>query len=174
MLLLLRAYQPLPPSTRPIVIPIFVNAIFPYELNNAYATVPQSSTVCIPSGTYSLIILNVTIMETGGPQYDRAFYIFANGVPVFWGGSTQEILNSSAWSDLTIFENMLSGSCITFKALLPNWIVPSIGVTGYYIVNVTLYLYPGPEPNGLPNYFIPIAPNSYGVSLIGLIHSMIR
>jgi len=161
------AYQPLPPSVKPIVIPVFVNAVFPYELNNAYATVPQSNTVCIPQGTYSLIVLNVTITETGGPQYDRAFYIFANGVPVFWG-STQEILNSTAWSDLTIFENMLSGSCVTFKALLPNWIVPSIGVTGYYIVNVTLYLYPGPEPSGLPNYFIPIAPNSYGVSLIGL------
>jgi hypothetical protein len=160
------AYQPLPPG-KPMVIPIITNAVFPYDLNNAYAVAPQNATVCIPPGSYSMIILNVTITETGGPQYDRALYIFANGVPVFWG-STQEILNSTAWSDLTIFENMLVGSCVKFQVILPNWIVPSIGVTGYYILNATLYLYKGPAPPNLPNYFIPIAPNAYGVSLIGL------
>jgi hypothetical protein len=67
---------------------------------------------------------------------------------VFWG-STQEILNSTAWSDLTIFENMLVGSCVRFQVILPNWIVPSIGVTGYYILNATLYLYKGPAPPNL-------------------------
>lgn len=160
------AYQPLPPG-KPIVIAVLTNAVFPYKLSNNYATVPQNATVCIPPGTYSMILLNVTITETGGPQYDRAFYIFANGIPVFWG-STQEILNSTAWSDLTLFENMLAGNCVIFRAILPNWIVPSIGITGYYVVNITLYLYKGPEPSNLPNYFIPIAPNAYGVSLIGL------
>ncbi|PLC68179.1 hypothetical protein B7L70_04920 [Vulcanisaeta sp. EB80] len=70
-----------------MVIPILTNAVFPYDLNNAYATIPQNATVCIPPGSYSMIILNVTITKTGGPQYDRALYIFANGVPVFWGST---------------------------------------------------------------------------------------
>ena len=75
-----------------MVIPILINAVFPYKLNNAYAVAPQNATVCIPPGSYSMIVLNVTITEAGGPQYDRPLYIFANGVPMFWelnAGNTQ-------------------------------------------------------------------------------------
>ncbi|WP_204264975.1 hypothetical protein, partial [Escherichia coli] len=47
----------------------------------------------VPKGNYSMEILNVSIAESNGAQYDRPVYIFANGVPIFWG-STQEFFNS--------------------------------------------------------------------------------
>jgi len=43
-----------------------------------------------------------TSFKYGGAQYDRPVYVFADGVPIFWG-STQEIYNSTAASDVTLY-----------------------------------------------------------------------
>lgn len=140
---------------------IVTNALFASS-----GIVPVTTTVSIPSGDYSFILVNVTIRETGGPQYDRPIYVFANGIPLFWG-STQEIFNSTATVDVTYFENLLQGN-VTFQIVLINYLAPWIGITGVYYVNATLYLYPGNRPAGLPNYFIPLFLNQYGVSLVRL------
>lgn len=113
-----------------------------------------------------MVLLNVSVRETDGAQFDRAAYVFANGVPVFWG-STQEILNSTAEADLTLFENLLKGN-VTFQIVIPNYIDKSINITGIYEVNATLYLYPGAKPEGLPNDFIPLFVNSMNYSYVVL------
>jgi len=156
-----QAFQMKPPSTTPMAVPVAVNAIF----NNS-GVIPKVFTVNVPVGNYSLVILNASIRETGGPQYDRAFYIFANGIPLLWG-STQEILNSTAQADVTYYQKLLEGT-VTFQVVLTNYIAPRIGITGYYLVNVTLYLYPGNPIPGLPNYFIPLFVNRFGYSAVAL------
>lgn len=155
------AFQMKSPSTTPVVIPIAVNATF-----KSTGIVPKNFIVNIPKGNYSLAILNVTIRETGGPQYDRAFYVFANGIPLLWG-STQEIYNSTAQADVTYYLNLLQGS-VNFQVVLTNYLAPQFGITGYYIVNVTLYLYSGTPMPGLPNYFIPLYLNPFNYSMATL------
>ncbi|MEM1627066.1 MAG: peptide-N4-asparagine amidase [Sulfolobaceae archaeon] len=145
----------------PIVVKIASNLVF----NNS-GIVPKTVTVNIPEGNYSLMVLNVSIREYGGRQYDRPVYIFANGVPIFWG-STQEIHNSSAQSDVTIFENLLKGN-VTFQIVLVNYYAPRVGITGVYSMNVTLLLYPGQKPKGLPNEYIPLFLNIYNYSRVVL------
>ena len=151
------AFRYVPPNVTPIVVKVATMAPF----YNSSLT-PYNATVDIPPGNYSLILMQVSVNESGGIQYDRALYIYANGTPVFWG-STQEILNSTAYVDLTLFENLLQGP-VKFQIVLPNWIVPKLGINGHYNVNVTLYLYPGPRPQGLPNKFIPLFLNNFGYS----------
>ncbi|MEM4042085.1 MAG: peptide-N4-asparagine amidase [Saccharolobus sp.] len=153
------AYQIHPPNVTPIKVPIATNAIF----NNS-GLKPYIVTVNIPRGNYSMEILNVSIYESNGAQYDRPVYIFANGVPIFWG-STQELLNSNASTDVTMFENLLQGN-VTFQLVLENFYDAKIGITGIYKMNVTLYLYPGTPPKGLPNYFIPLFLSKYNYSYI--------
>ncbi|WP_292319889.1 peptide-N4-asparagine amidase [Caldisphaera sp.] len=151
------AFNIMPPNVTPVVINVAKNAYF-----GESGMRPYTEIVNIPKGNYSLILMNVSISEHNGTQYDRAFYIFANGTPIFWG-STQEILNSTSEADLTLFEKLLSGP-VEFQIVLPNYIAPKIGITGYYLVNVTLYLYNGTPPNNLPNYFIPLFTNNFGYS----------
>jgi hypothetical protein len=148
-------------NTTPIIVKVASNLVF----NNS-GIVPKTITVNIPEGNYSVILLNVSIREYGGRQYDRPVYIFANGVPIFWG-STQEIYNSSAQTDVTIFENLLKGN-VTFQIVLVNYYAPRVGITGVYSMNVTLLLYPGQKPKGLPNEFIPLFVNKFNYSRIVL------
>ncbi len=127
---------------------------------------PITKEVEIPSGNYSQEILNVSISEFNGTQYDRQVYIFADGVPIFWG-STQEIHNSTAESRVTDFENLLKGN-VTFQMVIENFYDAKVNITGLYEMNVTLYLYPGSPPTGLPNMFIPLFNSSYNYSYVVL------
>ncbi|MDT7901718.1 MAG: peptide-N4-asparagine amidase [Acidianus sp.] len=147
------AYHIVPPNVTPIVVTIAKNLLF-----NDTGLKPYYERVYIPPGNYSLEILNVTIREFNGTQYDRCAYVYANGIPIFWG-STQEINNSTAEADVTLFENLLQGN-VTFELVIQNYYDAKIGITGLYEMNVTLYLYPGQKPQGLPNGFIPIFVNA--------------
>jgi hypothetical protein len=155
------AYQPKLPSVKPDVVVIANNVVF----NNTGPT-PYTVSVIIPDVNYSLGVLNVSIREYGGAQYDRPVYVFADGVPIFWG-STQEIYNSTAASDVTLYENMLRGN-VTFQIVVVNYYDASVGITGVYAVNVSLYLYPGAPPAGLPTEFIPLWVNPLGYSAVTL------
>ncbi|BCU67016.1 hypothetical protein HS7_04530 [Sulfolobales archaeon HS-7] len=155
------AYKTVPPNVTPKVVVVAKNVSFPVISKNP--AIPYNVSVTIPSGTYSYILMNVSVSETNGTQYDRQFDIFLDGVPIFWG-STQEINNSTASVDMTEFENLLLQNA-TFEIFLPAYQDFKIGVTGIYLVNVTLYLYPGAVPPGLPNYFVPL-PGAFGVSLL--------
>ncbi|MCQ4345569.1 MAG: peptide-N4-asparagine amidase [Sulfolobaceae archaeon] len=137
------------PNATPITITVASDVVF----NNTGLT-PYNATVYVPPGNYSLILLNVSVNETGGSQFDRTIYIYANNITVFWG-STQEILNSTAEVDLTLLENFLRGN-VTFKIVLPNYYDKQLNVTGVYEVTVKLLLYPGKAPSNLPTYVIPL------------------
>ena len=113
--------------------------------NASFATTgytPQIFTVDIPPGKYGRAILNVSMRLTDR-QYDRIFWIFANGIPIYWGSTVQR-LNSTAEADVTLFLNLFKGR-VNFSIVLPNWVVPNL-VPGVFLVNVTLYLYPGETP----------------------------
>ncbi|AWR98179.1 glycopeptidase [Acidianus sulfidivorans JP7] len=146
------AYHILPPNETPVIVHVATNLLF-----NDTGLKPYYLHVNIPEGNYSLELMNVSIREFNGTQYDRQAYIFVNGVPIFWG-STQEIQNSTAEVDVTMFENLLQGN-VTFEPVIQNYYDAKIGITGLYELNITLYLYPGPKPEGLPNGFIPLFVN---------------
>jgi hypothetical protein len=137
------------PNVTPITITVASDVVF-----NDTGLTPYNATVYVPPGNYSLILLNVSVNETGGNQFDRTIYIYANNITVFWG-STQEILNSTAEVDLTLLENFLKGN-VTFKIVLPNYYDKQLNITGVYKVTVKLLLYPGKAPSNLPTYVIPL------------------
>uniref|UniRef100_A0A2U9IDS4 Glycopeptidase n=1 Tax=Acidianus brierleyi TaxID=41673 RepID=A0A2U9IDS4_9CREN len=146
------AYHIIPPNVTPLVIHVATNLLF-----NDTGLRPFYIKTYIPPGNYSMELLNVSIKEFNGTQYDRQAYIFVNGVPIFWG-STQEINNSTAEADVTMFENLLKGN-VTFEPVIQNYYDAKVGITGLYELNITLYLYPGTPPKGLPNEFIPLFVN---------------
>ncbi|MEW9492532.1 MAG: peptide-N4-asparagine amidase, partial [Candidatus Aramenus sulfurataquae] len=147
------AYHLQPPNVTPVKVVIAKDLIF-----NDTGLKPYYLHVYVPPGNYSTEILNVTIKEFNGTQYDRPVYVFADGVPIFWG-STQEINNSTAEADVTVFENLLRGN-VTFEAVIQNYYDAKVNITGLYELNMTLYLYPGAQPKGLPNAFIPLFVNA--------------
>lgn len=150
-------FKPLPPrGVEPVVIKIAENIRF---ATSGYT--PISILAKIPSGSYSRAILNVSLMVTDR-QYDRILWIFANGVPIWWGSTIQR-LNSTAEADVTLFLNLFRGD-VNFSIVLPNWVVPNL-VPGEFIVNVTLYLYPGPTPKWVPTDYIPLFRDANGNSL---------
>ncbi|MFP3320092.1 MAG: peptide-N4-asparagine amidase [Acidilobus sp.] len=155
-----QAFRYISPNETPEVIWIAKDIVF----NNT--GLPYNATVYVPPGNYSLMLLNLSIREAGGPQYDRIVEVFANGTPLLWG-STQEILNSTTAVDVTFFENLLRGP-VRFQLLLPNYYAPSIHITGYYEANLTLLLYNGTPPAGLPNVFMPLFVNKVGYSTVSL------
>ncbi|MGC9072096.1 MAG: peptide-N4-asparagine amidase [Acidilobus sp.] len=143
------AFRIVPPNETPTTIWVAKDVVFNHTMGTTHAF-----TVNVPPGNYSLILLNVSVRELGGAAYDVVVHIFANGTPIFWG-STQEILNSTAIADVTFFENLLQGP-VDFQVTIPTIYNPSIGVRGYYIANVSLLLYNGSPPPGLPNKFEPL------------------
>lgn len=150
-------FKPLPPAgVEPVVVKIAENASFATT-----GFTPQVFTVEIPPGSYSRAILNVSMRLTDR-QYDRIFWVFANGIPIYWGSTVQR-LNSTAEADVTLFLNLFRGR-VNFSIVLPNWVVPGL-VPGVFLVNVTLYLYPGPTPAWVPTDYIPLWRDSYGNSL---------
>ena len=146
------AVRYLPPNETPVTVTVAKNLVF-----NDTAWKPYYLNVHIPNGSYSFILMNVSVKEENGTQFDRPFYIFVNSIPVFWG-STQEIQNSSASVDLTMFENLLHGN-VTFEPVLVNFYDAKVNITGLYLVNITLSLYPGQALSNLPNEFIPLFVN---------------
>jgi hypothetical protein len=151
-------FKPLPPrNATPIAIPIAINMSFE---NTGFT--PKSIVVSIPPRSYSMAVLNVSMAVTGR-QFDRIFWIFANGIPIYWGSTVQR-LNSTAEADVTLFLNLFRGD-VNFSIVLTNWLAPSIGITGVFLVNVTLYLYPGPTPSWIPDRYIHIFRDANGNSI---------
>jgi len=151
-------YKPLPlRGVSPTVVPIATNMSFE---NTGFT--PKSVVVTIPPGSYSMAILNVSMSVTGR-QFDRIFWIFANGIPIYWGSTVQR-LNSTAETDVTLFLKLFRGP-VNFSIVLTNWLAPSIGITGVFLVNITLYLYPGETPSWVPDAYVPIFRDPNGNSL---------
>ncbi|MET1159768.1 MAG: peptide-N4-asparagine amidase, partial [Thermoprotei archaeon] len=140
------------PDVEPVEVPIAVNEEFA-------AWKPKEFNVTIPEGEWSRILLRVdgSLYDPvyGRPvQYDRVLWIYVNDVPVFWG-STPQRYNWTVTSDVTMFYSLFKGQ-VRVEVWLPNVIAPQIGVTGRFLVNITLLLYPGDKPDNLPDMIIPL------------------
>ncbi|MCD6196294.1 MAG: hypothetical protein J7J82_05875 [Staphylothermus sp.] len=140
------------PSTKPVEVKVIVNGEFAEWK-------PKVVSVVIPDGEWSKILLRVDgrlydPVYHRPVQYDRVLWIYANNVPIFWG-STPQRYNWTVTADVTLFYSLFKGN-VTFEIWLPNVIAPSIGVTGRFLLNVTLLLYPGEKPANLPDTIIPL------------------
>lgn len=141
-----------PPNETPITVTVVENQTFPFNPKDPAQL--YNATVRIPKGNFSFALLNVSVEELNGTQFDRQFDIFLNGVPVLWG-STQEVRNSTTTVGLTEFLNMLHGN-VTFQFFLPAYQSKSLNITGIYTVTANLLLYNGTAPAYIPNYMIPL------------------
>ncbi|MCD6300753.1 MAG: hypothetical protein J7L82_01625 [Staphylothermus sp.] len=140
------------PSTEPVEVNVLVNGEFA-------AWKPVTVWAVIPEGEWSKILLRVDgklydPVYNNPIQYDRVLWIYANDVPILWG-STPQRYNWTVTTDVTLFYSLFKGN-VTFEIWLPNVIAPSIGVTGRFLLNVTLLLYPGEKPANLPDVIIPL------------------
>ena len=144
---------PLPlPDAEPVEVPVAVNEEF-------IEWAPKRVNITIPGGEWSRIMLKIEgrLYDPvyGRPvQYDRVLWIYVNDVPVFWG-STPQRYNWTVTADVTIFYSLFKGQ-VEVEIWLPNVIAPSIGVTGRFLLNVTLLFYPGEKPENLPDLVLPL------------------
>ena len=74
-----QAFRYVPPNETPEVIWIAKDVIF----NNT--GLPYNATAYVPPGNYSLMLLNLSIREAGGPQYDRVVEVFRQRDPLALG-----------------------------------------------------------------------------------------
>jgi len=151
------------PHITPQPIRIFTNVASNDITKSNYPPIITSKIVNLPSGTYSKILLRVDVeLKSAIPgrlasNYDRALWIFIDGVPLLIGTTAQRY-NYAVITDVTYLYPLLLGKHnITF--ILPNYVIPSLGLTGYFIANVTLLYYPG-QPSNPSTDIIPLWTNN--------------
>lgn len=151
------------PHITPQPIRIFTNVASNDITKSNYPPIITSKIVNLPSGTYSKILLRVDVeLKSAIPgrlasNYDRALWIFIDGVPLLIGTTAQRY-NYAVITDVTYLYPLLLGKHnITF--ILPNYVIPRLGLTGYFIANVTLLYYPG-QPSNPPTDIIPLWTNN--------------
>jgi len=138
------------------IAPVRVDAV----INEVFETSgfnPRTITACMPSGSYSKALLQVNVSIGGGSQYDRVLWVFINGVPAFWG-STSQLSTTVVEADITHLLSILRG-CVNISIILSNWIVPQMGLTGVYRVNISILLFPGNPDTHIPDFIIPLWSN---------------
>ena len=126
-----------------------------------------------PEGEYSRIVMRVDVwLESSVPgrpavQYDRPLWMWIDGVPAFVGTTVQRHSQVS-FADVThLYTLLVGGSTANLTIALPNWVLPSWGLTGVFHVRVTLLYYPGPKPK-VPDTIIPLFDNSTATPWPGL------
>jgi len=139
-------------KTPPVRVDAMINEVFETSGFN-----PRIIATCILSGSYSKALLQVNVSISGGPQYDRVLWVFINGVPAFWG-STSQLSTTVAEADITHLLSILRG-CVNISVILSNWVIPQIGLTGVYRVNISILLFPGNPDIHIPDLIIPLWSN---------------
>ncbi|MEM4912613.1 MAG: peptide-N4-asparagine amidase [Desulfurococcaceae archaeon] len=117
---------------------------------------PRVMLVEVPDlSKYNLFTLRVSGAVEHGIQYDRPLWVFINDIPVFWGSTTMSG-NFTAEVDVTLFKELFKG-VLNVTIYLPNWIIPEMGLTGYFRINITLRACTlSGKARGLPDRFIPL------------------
>ncbi len=100
-------------------------------------------------------------------QYDRPFWVYINGVPALLGSTVQRF-NQTVIVDVTHLYNIIVGRNLNVTVALRNWAIPALGLTGAFVVDLKLLLYPGPKPEGLPDDVIPVFAYSSRTSWPGM------
>jgi hypothetical protein len=123
------------PRTRPVVVTVADNAQF----GNGPA--PYQSTVSLPKGDWSMVVLDVTGTETGR-QYDRLAEVYDGATQIFLGVTPEPTPAGITWhvqKDITGYLPLLSGTR-TFSSYIDNYL-NSVD-TGIPALTVKLYFYP--------------------------------
>jgi hypothetical protein len=128
---------------------------------------PVTVSFVTPSGEFSRIIMRVDIWMTsavpGRPpvNYDRAIWIWIDGVPAYVGTTVQRF-NQTGFADVThLYSLLVGGRKANLTIALPNWVIPKWGLTGIFHVRVTLLYYPGIKPS-VPDKVIPLFNHAWG------------
>lgn len=153
----------------PLKTPIVVVAA--KDIISANFTGPVTLTIETPTGSFERILMRVDVwMESAIPgrpavNYDRPLWVWVNGAPAFIGTTVQRF-NETAFQDVTyLYPLLVGGGTVNVTVALPNWVLPSWGLTGIFHVRVTLLYYPGPKPPYAPDEVIPLWINpSWGVA----------
>jgi Peptide N-acetyl-beta-D-glucosaminyl asparaginase amidase A len=123
------------PRTRPVVVTVADNAQF----GNGPA--PYQSTVSLPKGDWSMVVMDVTGTEQGR-QYDRLAEVYDGATQIFLGVTPEPTPAGITWhvqKDITGYLPLLSGTR-TFSSYVDNYL-NSVD-TGIPALTVKLYFYP--------------------------------
>ncbi|MGC8947915.1 MAG: peptide-N4-asparagine amidase [Thermoprotei archaeon] len=148
------------PYVTPQTIKIFTNVASNDITKTGYPPLITSKIVNLPSGSYSKILLRVDVqLKSVMPSrlavnYDRALWIFVDGVPLLIGTTAQRY-SYTVISDVTFLYHLLTGAH-NFTFVLINYVIPSLGLTGYFVANVTLLYYPGEKPSNIATDVVPL------------------
>ena len=148
------------PSTKPIKVVLVENVPFG---NWSWSKGPKRFVIDLTKirGEFSRILMKVSVAlkssVKGWPavNYDRPLWIWIDGVPVFIGTTAQRF-NYTVTVDVTPFYNLIVGKKLNLSIFLYNSVLPRYHLTGVFYVNVTLLLYPGKKPDGVPDKWIPL------------------
>lgn len=148
------------PHITPQPVRVFTNVKSNDITKPNYPPIITSKIVDLPSGTYSKILLRVDVqLKSAIPgrlasNYDRALWIFVDGVPLLIGTTAQRY-SYTVVSDVTFLYPLLVGSH-NFTFVLTNYVIPRLGLTGYFVANVTLLYYPGEKAVNTPTHVLPL------------------
>lgn len=123
------------PRTKPIAVTIANNAAF------GNGPPPSTSTVTLPTGRFSAVVLDITGTEQGR-QYDRLCEVFAGATEIFLGVTPEPTPQGITWhvqKNVTGYLPLLSGTQ-TFSTYVDNYL-SSID-TGIPTITAKLLFYP--------------------------------
>ncbi|MEZ0393880.1 MAG: peptide-N4-asparagine amidase [Desulfurococcaceae archaeon] len=149
------------PSAQPLAVSVFVNAPSNNVSDPSFPPIDNVVSLQLPSGSFSRIVLRLDVaLESAvpgrpGANYDRPLWIFVDGVPLLIGTTAQRF-NWTVSYDVTYLYPLLVGGTHTFVLRVPNWVIPRLGLVGYFVVNATLLYYPGQPPPDAPDAIVPL------------------
>jgi hypothetical protein len=123
------------PPVRPVVVTIANHAAF------GNGPPPSTTTVTLPSGHWSEVVLDVTGTESG-TQYDRLCEIFDGPTQIFLGVTPEPVPAGITWhvqKDITGYLPLLSGTQ-TFSTYVDNYLSPVDN--GIPVITAKLLFYP--------------------------------
>ncbi len=145
-----------PPLRLPQTTPVIVSILSNHGFNSP---TPATTTVTLPQGRWSEVVLTVTGTQTGR-QYDRLCQIWAGGTQIFNGVTPEPTRQGIAWSvkkDVTAYLPMLKGSQ-SFTTVVDNY-VSSVD-NGIPNISATLSFYPAHGKSVDPNPWHQAVPSS--------------
>lgn len=152
-----------PPLRLPHTTPVIVSILSNHGFNSPS---PVTSTITLPHGRWSEVVLTVTGTETGR-QYDRLCQIWAGGTQIFNGVTPEPTQQGISWSvkkDVTAYLPMLQGSQ-SFTTAVDNYVsqvdngIPNISATLSFYPAHGQAVDPNPWHQTVPSSIVPLAAN---------------
>lgn len=132
----------IPTNVQPVVVTMAHDYITPAQPHTMYMNVN------LPSTPWESVILNYTGTVLG-VVYDTEATLSVNNVTVYRSVNPEN-------GFYTVIDNLTQYEPLFHGVVNLSFVFPDAAVDGEYISNVTLYLYPGASPEGLPNMIVPV------------------